>query len=190
MTDTTAQDSKQGDNKTEQTKISESSDINSILNRVTQLENEKKRLQQELESNGQRLEKMTEAKKQEMQKVMDTMIMKWLENLQKQNLSAEKAAEFQKGMESLVNKTADDSGIWQVVCSASAASAANVSQVEEYRLKCEELEKRLAGGEFSSYDSRAEVGEKRRAVDDPEMPARGPVDDIWSEFMCQYKAPF
>lgn len=166
-------------------------DISSIMSRISQLEREKNQLQEQVTNKESQLSKMTEAKKAEMQKVMDTMISNWLEQLkQNQQMTSEKVEDFEKGLHKVINATADDSGVWQVVCSASAMHASNVSELEQMRIQKEDLEKKLSGGSFSSINDRADIGNtignKRKAEENAEMPTRD-VPDIWDEFIGQYK---
>ena len=156
-------------------------DLSSILSQVKGLEDEKAKLVQMLEAERERLkeaqakaEKMSESKRVEMQQALDTVIMKWLEDTVKEEKLRE---EFKQGMDRLVKNTAEDSGVWQVVCQASSVHAQRLQEFERIRTENEELKSR-GGGEFRDEASR------KRGRDEAESVSSGKNADanIWTEF--------
>ena len=112
---------------------------------------------------------MSESKRIEMQQALDTVIMKWLEDTVKEEKLRE---EFKQGMDRLVKNTAEDSGVWQVVCQASSVHAQRLQEFERIRTENEELKSRGAG-DFKEESSRkrgrrllytAGIGHQRRPV--------------------------
>ena len=153
-------------------------DLSSILSQVKGLEEEKSKLLQMLEAERERLkeaqakaDKMSESKRVEMQQALDNVIMKWLEDTGKEE---KLRSEFKEGMERLVKNTAEDSGVWQVVCQASSVHAQRLQEIERMRVENEEL--RTKGqGDFRDEASRKrgrEEGETARSQD----------SNIWTEF--------
>jgi len=151
-------------------------DLSSILSQVKGLEEEKAKLMKLLDDERERVkeaqakaEKMSEGKRQEMRQALDTVIMNWL----KDSVQDEKVRdEFTKGMNRLVENTAEDSGVWQVVCCASNVHARHLQQIEQMRVENESLKSR-SGGEFRDENAR----KRGREDDGPSEPA-----NIWSEF--------
>ena len=151
-------------------------DLSSILSQVKGLEDEKTKLMKLLEEERDRVreaqakaDKMSEGKRQEMRQALDTVIMNWL----KDSVQDEKVREeFTKGMNRLVENTAEDSGVWQVVCCASNVHAKHLQQLEQMRVENETLKTR-SGGEFRDENAR----KRGRDEDGHREP-----DNIWAEF--------
>jgi hypothetical protein len=153
-------------------------DLTSILAQVKGLEEEKAKLLQMLESERERLketqakaEKMSEGKRTEMRQSLETVITNWLQDSVKDEKVRE---EFKQGMNRLVENTAEDSGVWQVVCQASSVHAQKLQEIERMRLENEELKSR-GGGDFRDEATR------KRGRDEADAPAPG-SGNIWTEF--------
>jgi len=153
-------------------------DLSSILSQVKGLEEEKAKLLHLLETERERLkeaqartDKLSESKRVEMQQALDNVIMKWLEDTVKEE---KLRTEFKEGMERLVKNTAEDSGVWQVVCQASSVHAQRLQELERMRVENEELNTRGQGGEF-----RDEASRKRGREEGEPRPLDG---NIWTEF--------
>ena len=160
---------------------SQQQDLSSILSQVRGLEDEKAKLIQLLETERMRLkeqqaktEKMSEAKRNEMRQALDTVIMTWLQDSVKDEAIRE---EFKQGMNRLVDNTAEDSGVWQVVCQASNVHAQRLQELERMRVENEELRTR-GGGDFRDDASR------KRGREDTGESAAGKDGgfNIWTEF--------
>jgi hypothetical protein len=155
-------------------------DLSSILSQVRGLEEEKARLLQMLEAEQNRVkeaqarvDKMSEGKRNEMRQALETVITNWLQDAVKDEKVRE---EFKQGMNRLVETTAEDSGVWQVVACASNVHAQHLQELERFRLENEELKAR-SGGEFR------EEGSRKRGRDEPGAAAdAGPPGNIWTEF--------
>jgi hypothetical protein len=156
-------------------------DLSSILSQVKGLEEEKAKLMQLLEAERERVreaqakaDRMSESKRVEMQRALDTVIMKWLEDTVKEEKLRD---EFKQGMDRLVKNTAEDSGVWQVVCQASNVHAQRLQELEQMRVENEEL-KTKGGGDFKSEASRKR---DRSEAEDPKD------FNIWTEFEQEIK---
>lgn len=151
-------------------------DLTSILAQVKGLEEEKAKLLQMLDTERERLkesqaktDKMSEGKRNEMRQSLETVITNWLQDSVKDERIRE---EFKQGMNRLVENTAEDSGVWQVVCQASSVHAQKLQEIERMRLENEELKAR-GGGDFRDEAAR------KRGRDEAETSAPG---NIWTEF--------
>lgn len=156
-------------------------DLSSILAQVKGLEEEKTKLMQLLETERERLkeaqaktEKMSEGKRNEMRQALDTVIMTWLQDAVKDEKVRD---EFKQGMNRLVESTAEDSGVWQVVCQASNVHAQKMQEIERFRLENEELKARGAG-EFKDESSR----KRGRDSSDPSGSQNHIGGNVWAEF--------
>jgi hypothetical protein len=169
------------------TGLAASQDLSSILSQVKGLEEEKTKLMQMLETERERLkeaqakaEKMSESKRQEMQQALDTVIMNWLQDAVKDEKLRN---EFKEGMERLVKNTAEDSGVWQVMCCASNVHAQRLQEIERMRVENEEL-KTKTGGAFRDESTRKR-GRDEADNDSSQVGSRtggGGDLNIWSEF--------
>ena len=163
-----------------------SQDLGSILTQVQTLQKDKSELVRELETQRAKVEKLTEGKRAEMKRSLDTVITTWLSDLETKDESVKK--QFKDGMERLVKNTAEDSGIWQVVCCASSVHAKRTEEIERLRTECNSLKTRLEGGEFARPDARVE----RAATTTGESAAKRPREDdrgrdIWDEYEEHFK---
>jgi soluble cytochrome b562 len=148
-------------------------ELSSILTQVQTLQTDREKLMRELENAKQKVEKLTEGKRAEMKTSLDTVIAKWLEDsVENEGVRTQ----FKEGMQRLVQNTAEDSGVWQVVVCASAAHARRLGELEQLRQAHEELKTRMTG-EFASETSR------KRPRDD----AKEPTTDFWVGFEDTFK---
>lgn len=160
-------------------------DVQGVLARIQQLEQEKSEMKAQLETTKGRLDKLKEGKVQEMNKIYNDAILKWLED--HPSMAATAKEQLKDGLSQLV-KDGNETAVWEVVANASAAHVANVNELETLRTKVsgyEEREKQLQGGIFSSEDSRMDraAGEKRKAEEISLSTSSGPTNtDIWDEF--------
>ena len=107
-------------------------DISSLLAHVAALEQERAALRAEkekaenvLQSRTEQLSKLQEGKRTEMKAKLDTMITDWLKDIDVGDEAVKQ--EFMNGMERIVTETKEDSGVWKVMCCASAAHKQRVS---------------------------------------------------------------
>jgi hypothetical protein len=161
--------------------IANTQDLSSILSQVKGLEEEKSKLMQLLEAERERVkeaqakaDRMSESKRVEMQRALDTVIMKWLEDTVKEEKLRD---EFKQGMDRLVKNTAEDSGVWQVVCQASNVHAQRLQELEQMRVENEEL-KTKGGGDFKNEASRKR--DRSESEDAKDF-------NIWTEFEQEIK---
>jgi hypothetical protein len=155
----------------------EKPDISSVLSHVQNLEVEKKKLEDYVALQNQRLEKLTQGKRDEMKKQLDTMIAEGLKDIDVTNEDVKK--EFMNGMERIVKDTKEDSGVWQVMCCASAAHKRNVSRLQQVQDEYNTLKTRVEGGRFEKEEERV-VG-KRSQPEEP-GPSGGGGGNVWDEF--------
>jgi hypothetical protein len=165
-------------------------DISAILNQVKALETDKNSLETERSKNETertrlltelaearaKMGRLTEGKRQEMQQSFDTVIKKWLSESVE---DAKVREEFEQGVNRLVEKTEEDSGIWRVVMCASNLHARRMAEIEALKGECETLKSRGVG------DFRDEASRKRVRDDTKEQEHTG--GDVWAEFEASMK---
>ena len=153
-------------------------DISSLLAHVAALEQERAALRAEkekaenvLQSRTEQLSKLQEGKRTEMKAKLDTMITDWLKDIDVGDEAVKQ--EFMNGMERIVTETKEDSGVWKVMCCASAAHKQRVSEIQRLKDEFNEIKTKAEAGSFRAEETRI-VGKRK----DPESRA----GDIWSEF--------
>lgn len=143
-------------------------DMAAMMRKIKELEDEKARLAENLTQTTGRIEQLSEKTKKKMADTLATTIAEMVNNLN--GVGDEKKKEFMDGMERIVNHTAEDSGVWQVMCTASEVHKQNVVALENTRRENEELKQKLNGGNFAAPAARmtAEIDDKgkKRRVDE------------------------
>jgi hypothetical protein len=89
--------------------------------------------------------------------------------------------QFKGGLDTLINKSADENGVWQMMVAASALHERQEHNLEKLRGENSELRGRVDSS-FASADSR--VGAKRRADTDLGPGDVAQVKDMWADFAC------
>jgi hypothetical protein len=150
----------------------------SIIQQVATQERKIAELQQMLQERNQRLEKFQHAKKAEMEAML-TGMREWITNLDLKNENYR--ADFEKGLQRLVDNSADDNGVWQVMCEASASASKKEEQYQTLKLQYEDLQQKTQGGEYGTSNARS--GDKRPALEPP-CNSAGATGDMWSQFIA------
>ena len=150
-------------------------DINTLLTQLKAIENDRTTLLQQVQVMQEKIGKLTEGKKAEMQKALDTVINDWL----MASVEDEQVRdEFKKGMSRLVDQTAEESGVWRVVCCASSLHAKKLQELEDMRIQVENVKRQ---GDFK------DEGSRKRPLE--ESTSNQPSEDrnIWEEFAINMK---
>jgi vacuolar-type H+-ATPase subunit I/STV1 len=111
--------------------------------------------------------KLTEAKKESMKVEFNERIQGWINSLDPKQVPDGLKEEFLKGVENFANK-GNESGVWKVMCCASAVHQNQVSTINKITEEYNALKSKVEGGEFRSEESR-----KRK---EPEV-----CTDMWSQ---------
>jgi len=171
-------------------------DVRGMLEKIRQLEAEKQQLAQEREQLSQEREQLSQRLDQtaskfsalsqktqeEMMNKINTTIATWLASLPQETISPETKDQVKAGLHELAKATAQDSGLYQVMCCASEQHISNVTQLEEIRRERDELQQRLSGGKFAGEEDRV-TGKRKGDVLDPrteEKETKG--NGMWDDF--------
>jgi chromosome segregation ATPase len=165
------------------------SDITTLLTQMKAMEGDREKLLQQVQLLQEKIGKLTEGKKQEMQKALDTVINNWLmESVNDEQVREE----FKKGMSRLVDQTAEESGVWQVVCCASNLHAQRLQELETLRTEVNEL-KKSGQGQFRDPNSRKRDFETSQGVSGVIEPVAAAgisaaPGNVWEEFALNFRA--
>jgi hypothetical protein len=149
-----------------------SADLNAVLSKLQQQEDEINTLRARLADRDAKLATFTQTKAKEMQSVIDGM------NAYLDSLGIGDAS-LKRFKDSLANAATigESHPVFDLVCQASEKSSRSAAELEKLRIEHEELKKRLNGGEFGKEDARmTNAGNKR---DSSQISTGG---DIWDEF--------
>lgn len=160
-------------------------DLNAILQQVKALQAEKENKEKELQESRkkeeereaalkearEKLARLQEGKKLEMQQAYENGIKKWLfDTVQDESLRKQ----FETGMTNIVENTADNSGVWQVMVQASNIHHQRLQELEKLRGEVSELKSKV-GPDFREEESRKRSRPEAEAAGGKRM-------DIWEEF--------
>ncbi len=118
--------------------------------------------------------KLTESKREAMRQEFQDRIQGWIKDMDAKQVPEGLKEEFLKGVENFANK-GNESGVWKVVCCASAVHQSQVNTINQLTEQYNTLKSKVEGGEFRSEESR-----KRKE------PEAGASTDVWSQLegMC------
>ena len=155
----------------------ETQDLNNVLTHIKNLEQQKEELEKRLKETEERAARMSEKTKTAMQSAMDTLMKKWMDAVETKDEVVKQ--QFKGGLDTLINKSADENGVWQMMVAASALHEKQEHNLEKLRVENNELRGRVDSS-FATPESR--TGSKRKA--EAEL---GPGDatnskDMWAEF--------
>ena len=123
-------------------------------------------------------DKLTEAKREAMKQDFNNLVQGWVRSLDSKQVPDLLKDEFLSGVEKFVDK-GNESGIWKVVCCASANHQIQVNTIQKLTDDYNALRKTVDGGDFKSEESR-----KRKEPEEITVPA---VPHVWAELegMCK-----
>ncbi len=141
------------------------------------IEGDRERLLQEVQAMQSKIAKLTEGKKAEMQKALDTVINQWLMDSVNDETVRE---EFKKGMSKLVDQTAEESGVWRVVCCASNTYKQKLDELEQLRVENDSLKRKTISSDNTAFQYESDRKKSRDIHDDPHETKQ--EMNIWEEF--------
>jgi len=138
-------------------------DMSNMLRHIEQLE---RRLQQrdgELNDAKSRVEKFSQRTREGMQSALDSLMKKWMDAVETKDDNCK--TEFKKGMERLVQNSAEDNGVWQMMVAASALHEKQEHNLDQLRLQNDELKQKI-DGHYATPSSRTDNSLGKRKADD------------------------
>lgn len=152
-------------------------ELSQLLKHCKDLELQKTKLQQMLDEQVNHNKKLSEKTRQNMQHVFDTIVSKWVDAVDTKDEGVKKT--FLEGMQRMVQNSAEDNGVWQMMVQASNLYERQTHELDQLRIENSQLKDRVQGT-FGSEDARMS-GEKRKADSDLERPP-AITGDIWADF--------
>jgi len=129
----------------------ETQDLNNVLTHIKNLEQQKQELEKRLQETEERAARMSQKTKAAMQSAMDTLMKKWMDAVETKDDTVKQ--QFKTGLDTLINKSADENGVWQMMVAASALHERQEHNLEKLRLENNELRGRVDSS-FATQESR------------------------------------
>ena len=127
-------------------------DLNAIFQQIQRLHDQNKNLQEQIQIKQDRIGRLEHKTQEEMNKHNVNEIDPWLEALP--GLDPASREKVKKGLKDLIDLAAQDSGVWQVMCCASAAHQQSVTRLEQLQRETSELREKVSGGHFGGDSQR------------------------------------
>jgi hypothetical protein len=158
-----------------------SSDMVSMLRHIESLEGKLSAKEKALLEAQQRVEKFSARTREGMQSALDSLMKKWMDACETKD---EKCKEqFKHGMEKLVQNSAEENGVWQMMVAASALHQRQEHDLDQLRVENNELKQRVHG-HYATSSSRTDASlGKRKAEEDPAVDQNhDQAENLWASF--------
>ena len=160
-------------------------DLNNVLTHIKNLEQQKQDLERRLQETEERASRMSQKTKAAMQSAMDTLMKKWMDAVETKDDTVKH--QFKTGLDTLINKSADENGVWQMMVAASALHERQEHNLDKLRSENNELRGRVDSS-FATPESR--VGSKRKADTELGPGDVAPATDMWAAFASDIGTAF
>jgi hypothetical protein len=160
-------------------------DLNNVLTHIKNLEQQKQELERKLHETEERAARMSQKTKAAMQSAMDTLMKKWMDAVETKDDTVKQ--QFKTGLDTLINKSADENGVWQMMVAASSLHERLEHNLEKLRVENNELRGRV-DSTFATPESR--VGSKRKPDAELGPGDVAPAPDMWAAFASDIGTAF
>ena len=152
--------------------------MGNVLKHIEALEQQRDKLAKQLEEATQRNEKLSTKTREGMQSALDTLMKKWMDAVETKD--AQVKDQFKSGLNKLVQNSAEDNGVWQMMVAASSLHDRQAHDLDQLRVENNDLKQKLDG---SYASSEARLG-KRPADEqlDRAAVAESETSGMWSDF--------
>ena len=155
-------------------------DMTNILQHIKNLETNNNSLNSKLLEAEARNGKLSAKTREGMQSALDSLMKKWMDAVETKDDKVKDS--FKDGLNKLVEKSAEDNGVWQMMVAASSLHERQSHDLDQLRIQNDELKSKV-DGMYGDTDSRT-VGRKGKASEQlaREDVAVDQADDIWGDF--------
>lgn len=167
-------------NVTNSTESKVPADLPALMKYVKQMESENHNLSSKLKEAMEKNGKLSQKTREGMQSALDTLMKKWMDAVETKDEKVKN--DFKCGLEQLVQNSAEDNGVWQMMVSASALHERQAHNLDTLRAENVELRKKVDGIYANPEDrieSRKRSADEQLSRDDVE---RRVDSDIWMDF--------
>jgi len=164
-------------------KKAESTDMSNILQHIKNLETNNVTLKSQLQDAEVRNGKLSAKTREGMQSALDTLMKKWMDAVETKDDKVKDS--FKNGLTQLVEKSAEDNGVWQMMVAASSLHERQNHDLDLLRVENNSLKSKV-DGLYGDVGSRT-VGHKSKAENElsrADVPAVV-SEDMWNDFAKQ-----
>lgn len=161
----------------------DSQELPNILKHLKQLEDENNDLKQKMKLTQEHNKKLSAKTREGMQSVLSTLLAKWMDACETKDEKVK--ADFKTGLENLVEKSAEENGVWQMVVAASSLHERqehDLNKLQAENLKLKQQVDDLYGTSSSRVVESDNVGGKRKAEVELDRSDVQDNTDIWAMF--------
>jgi hypothetical protein len=164
-------------------KKAESTDMSNILQHIKNLETNNVTLKSQLQDAEVRNGKLSAKTREGMQSALDTLMKKWMDAVETKDDKVKDS--FKNGLTQLVEKSAEDNGVWQMMVAASSLHERQNHDLDLLRVENNSLKSKV-DGLYGDVGSRT-VGQKSKAENELSRADVPPVvsEDMWNDFAKQ-----
>ena len=154
--------------------------MTNILQHIKNLETNNNSLNSKLLEAEARNGKLSAKTREGMQSALDSLMKKWMDAVETKDDKVKDS--FKDGLNKLVEKSAEDNGVWQMMVAASSLHERQSHDLDQLRVQNDELKSKM-DNMYGDTDSRT-VGRKGKASEQLAREAVGvdPADDMWGDF--------
>jgi hypothetical protein len=158
-------------------------DMSNMLLHIEQLESKLNVKEKQLQEATQHVEKFSARTREGMQSALDSLMKKWMDSCETKD---EKCKEqFKHGMEKLVQNSAEENGVCQMMVAASELHECQEHDLDKLLLENNDLKQKI-DGHYATSDAptRSDVLGKRNADEEPK--SGEDTACIWASFANEY----
>ena len=161
-----------------------SGDMGNMLRHIESLESKLADKDRKLEEAHQRVEKFSARTREGMQSALDSLMGKWMAACETKDDKTKE--QFKHGMEKLVQSSAEENGVCQMMVAASALHQRQEHDLDKLRGENDTLKQRIDGHYATSSSRTGGALGKRKAEDEAGLPVADPsIDDMWTSFASE-----
>ena len=159
--------------------------MTNMLRHIESLESKIASKDRLLQEAHQRVEKFSSRTREGMQSALDSLMKKWMDACETKDDKCKE--QFKHGMEKLVQSSAEDNGVWQMMVAASALHQRQEHDLDKLRGENDTLKQRIDGHYATPVSRTGGALGKRKADEDPQIDnaAAAAGDDMWSSFATE-----
>jgi hypothetical protein len=132
----------------------------------------------------QRVEKFSSRTREGMQSALDSLMKKWMDACETKDDKCKE--QFKNGMEKLVQSSAEENGVWQMMVAASALHQRQEHDLDTLRVENDTLKQSINGHYATSSSRTGGALGKRKADNEPDKEnSDGAVEDMWASFATE-----
>ena len=146
-------------------------ELKNVLAHVKSVEDQNENLQKKLQEADARINSLSAKTREGMRSALNTLMKKWMDAVETKDEGVKD--NFKCGLESLVENSNEENGVWQMMVAASSLHEKQEHNLDKLRLENSDLKQKV-DGMYSNADTRL-VGEKRTRTEES-------TQDLWGDF--------